>query len=87
MDINVRLEAEQIRLEVRDDGRGIPRKQLKGLIEGVAEAGVGIAGMRERVRELGGSLQIESDKKGTLLRVTIPISQTTQKSVDGDSTN
>lgn len=62
VDICLFNEGKQIRLEIRDDGRGIPQKRLKHLIEDAAEAGVGIAGMRERVRELGGSLKIESNR-------------------------
>lgn len=35
-------------------------------------AGVGIAGINERVRELGGELSIHSDDSGTTVRVTLP---------------
>ena len=38
----------------------------------VAEVGVGIAGMRERARQLGGRLEIISDQSGTTLRVLQP---------------
>jgi PAS domain S-box-containing protein len=72
VDISLSLDAKQVRLEVKDDGRGIPQEHLTRLIEGAAEAGVGIAGMRERVRELGGSLDIQSDRTGTKVVVRIP---------------
>jgi len=84
--VNIRLTVatDQVHLEIRDNGKGIPRETLKRLAEGAAETGVGIAGMRERVRELSGSLRIQSDKNGTLLRVMIPISETVEKSLVGE---
>jgi PAS domain S-box-containing protein len=57
-------------LEIRDQGVGIPPQKL----ESVARAsGVGIAGMSERLRDLGGSLQISSDSDGTAVMVSIPL--------------
>jgi signal transduction histidine kinase len=58
-------------IAVRDSGKGIPRgnidqMQLKGF-------GVGIRGMRERVRQLGGTLNIESEGRGTTISVTLPV--------------
>jgi signal transduction histidine kinase len=85
-DIRLMVDAKQVRLEIKDKGQGIPPKTLKRLVEGIAYTGVGLAGIRERMRELGGSLQIKSDKDGTLLRVTIPISEMSTKPVDGDAT-
>lgn len=73
VDIKLNVDAEQVQLEIKDNGRGIPENKLNRLLEGAAEAGVGLAGMRERIRELGGSLQIQSDKAGTNLFVTVPI--------------
>lgn len=75
VEIRFSVEGDEVRLEIEDNGRGIPRKALKRLMEGAGETGVGIAGMRERLRELGGSVQVESDSSGTLLRVSIPISE------------
>ena len=61
VDVHLSVDTKQLQLEIKDDGRGIPRKRLRSLTEGAAEAGVGLAGMRERMRELGGSLEIRSD--------------------------
>jgi PAS domain S-box-containing protein len=76
VDICLRFDAKNLRLEIKDDGRGIPKKRLRSLIEVPAEAGVGLAGMRERIRELGGSLEIRSDRTGTTLAINIPVERT-----------
>jgi signal transduction histidine kinase len=40
----------------------------------LAASGVGIAGMQERVRELGGRMEIQSPEHGTIVKVTLPLS-------------
>jgi two-component system, NarL family, sensor kinase len=60
-------------LEIRDSGRGIPVERLKRLRQASAETGVGLAGMRERLLEMNGRLEIESDGKGTGMRAIIPL--------------
>jgi len=62
-----------ILLEVADHGCGIPKKILKQLNGGLALPGIGIAGMRERVRLLGGLMKIYSSSGGTRVKVTLPI--------------
>jgi PAS domain S-box-containing protein len=62
-------------LEVQDEGHGMPRdtfKETRGTIEGM---GVGIAGMRERLRQLGGRLEIDTNSHGTIVRATLPLSK------------
>ena len=76
VDIYLSVDTKQLRLEIKDNGRGIPQKRLRTLIESAAEAGVGLAGMRERMRELGGSLEIRSDRSGTTVVITIPVDRT-----------
>lgn len=78
VDIHLGAEDGSIQLEIKDNGHGIPPARLQRLNEGGAEAGVGIAGMRERMRELGGSLEIASDSSGTRLRVIIPIEESNE---------
>ena len=74
VDICVRPDMEQVHLEISDDERGIPKKQLAQLTNGNGATSVGIAGMLERVRELRGSLQIQSNGKGTKVILAIPYS-------------
>jgi two-component system NarL family sensor kinase len=63
-----------ITVEVQDQGKGIPSEKL---VEIQSEgSGVGIRGMRERLRQFSGELRIESGESGTRVWVTISIPQT-----------
>jgi len=66
-------DAEQVILEVKDNGRGMPEELLSHFQATGAGMGVGLAGIRERAWELGGRLKVESDTSGTLVRVAIPV--------------
>ncbi len=81
-DVVLRQDAEQVILEVRDNGRGIPAELLSHFHATGAGMGVGIAGIRERVRELSGKLTLESDGSGTLVRVDIPLEPTEENEAD-----
>jgi PAS domain S-box-containing protein len=59
-------------LWVIDHGRGIPSQKLSSRSENLT-VGVGILGMRERLRQLGGQLDITSSNEGTTVHVTIPL--------------
>ncbi len=59
-------------VEVQDRGKGIPSEKRHALESG-GTPGVGIRGMRERLRQLGGSLQIESNGEGTTVIARLPI--------------
>ena len=61
-----------VRVEVADRGKGIaPEKQIE--LSSVGPPGVGIRGMRERLRQLGGTLDIRSDGKGTVVTAHLPV--------------
>lgn len=60
-------------LEVTDHGHGMPSELVKKFKKVGAEVGVGLSGIRERVKELGGRVEIRSDQRGTILRVDIPL--------------
>jgi len=62
-------------LEVRDHGSGLPEGVLEAATNSSATApmGVGIAGMRERVRQLHGRMEIASELHGTTLRTVLPL--------------
>jgi PAS domain S-box-containing protein len=65
-------EDSSIVVEVADRGRGMPQLSV-GDSPRRSRLGVGIAGMQERLRELGGMLDIRSDQSGTRLRASIPM--------------
>jgi PAS domain S-box-containing protein len=64
----------RVRLVVRDRGRGIDPGRLGAAMSAEsAGIGVGIAGMRERVRQLGGDLAVQSTPGGTTVSVSLPV--------------
>ncbi|GAC1436840.1 MAG: hypothetical protein NVS1B11_21430 [Terriglobales bacterium] len=63
----------EVTLELKDYGKGISQSFLDRFQKTGTGAGVGLAGIRERVKELGGELVIESDEGGTLLKVAVPV--------------
>jgi len=63
--------AQDVLLVVQDQGKGISKERLAE-IPGRA-AGVGIVGMRERLRQYGGELRLESDSSGTRVSMRIPL--------------
>jgi two-component system, NarL family, sensor kinase len=67
-------DAEQVLLEIEDNGKGISKDRLRA-VEAGSGSGIGLAGMRERVRELGGDLKIESSPAGTALKISLPLGQ------------
>jgi signal transduction histidine kinase len=71
--IRFQYEAEAVSLEIRDFGKGIPEERLRLLLGISAETGIGLAGMRERLHELDGRLEIESNGCGTSMRATVPL--------------
>ena len=66
----------ELLLEIADHGCGISKEILKQLNRGTALPGIGIAGMRERIRLLGGLMEICSSSDGTTVRVKLPIKST-----------
>ena len=64
--------SQQATLIIKDQGVGISRELLERF-HSSGTSGVGLAGMRERIRELGGSFEVTSGNDGTSLRVTVPL--------------
>jgi PAS domain S-box-containing protein len=67
---------EGVVLEVVDRGRGMLTSSASKPGGTPARPGIGIPGMRERVRLIGGQLEIDSGAQGTTVRVTLPFSET-----------
>jgi PAS domain S-box-containing protein len=71
--IHLRGDSACINLEVIDRGRGMNEKAIERGNGSGTRLGVGILGMRERMTQLGGKLEIESSSSGTTVRVSIPL--------------
>jgi signal transduction histidine kinase len=65
--VRIREDAGALRLTVTDHGKGIPDAVREGA------AGVGIRGMRERVKDLGGTLSIRRAARGTVVEAALPL--------------
>lgn len=66
--------SDEIRVEVKDEGKGIsPERRTE--LELAGKAGVGLRGIRERVRQLGGKLEIQprEDGSGTIVIALLPL--------------
>jgi signal transduction histidine kinase len=71
-----------VAVEIRDEGKGISiEKQRMMAQEGTA--GVGIRGMRERIRQLGGSVEVHSSGRGTAVMALLPIAREEMHSFEG----
>jgi PAS domain S-box-containing protein len=73
VDIRLSLQGRSVTLEVQDHGTGVSRELLEKFQNTGFHVGVGLAGMSERVKELGGELKFSSDEHGTLICAEIPI--------------
>jgi signal transduction histidine kinase len=70
--IHLRRHGPEVVLEVVDKGIGVPPDMLDRVsTSSAASVGVGIAGMRERLSQLGGSLELDSSPQGTLVRARL----------------
>ena len=65
-------DAGRVWVEVRDSGKGIPIEKQKALASS-QQGGVGFRGMRERLQQLGGRLEVQSDERGTIVKATMPV--------------
>lgn len=70
--IVLRERHEEIVVEIGDRGKGISEEKLQVLASS-GTPGVGVRGMRERLRQLGGTLEIKSTSSGTVVSVRLPL--------------
>lgn len=71
--VRLALNDGEITLEIRDRGKGLPAGILENGTSGPSRLGVGIRGMRERLQQLGGRLEIESGSGGTRVIAILPV--------------
>jgi PAS domain S-box-containing protein len=68
--------ADRVTLEVEDNGKGFPPGLLEQSgQEGMGTLGVGLRGMNERMRQLGGWIEVVSSEAGTTVSATIPAAE------------
>jgi len=65
-------------MEIKDYGHGISQGLLRNFKISGNGVGVGLAGIRERLREVDGTLELSSTSDGTTLRVSV-LANTTRK--------
>jgi signal transduction histidine kinase len=72
--VNLEREAKVVWLEVRDQGCGMANSTDSNASgKQSANLGVGIAGMKERLNQMGGRLDIDSDSHGTSIKAILPL--------------
>lgn len=83
-EVRVTRSKEEVRIEIRDEGKGIAPERLSEVAL-TGPAGVGIRGMRERLRQLGGELEIQSrgPGEGTSVIARLPLDEARAKVAGG----
>jgi PAS domain S-box len=66
--VEIDKQTDAVVVRVRDYGKGLPADILAG-----QKLGVGIAGMRERIRQFGGELTVTRSEPGTLVEAKVPL--------------
>lgn len=82
VNIDLTLQGGEVVFQVSDNGHGFPEERVESFRQSTANVGVGIAGMRERVREVGGRFEMESCASGTTVAVRIPKSSAQRGAAD-----
>ena len=73
--IVLRVAGERLILEIEDHGAGIAAEHVSQWMVGRGSVSVGIPGMRERLKQIGGTLEIRSSDRGTIVEAVLPLSR------------
>jgi signal transduction histidine kinase len=84
--IRLRQRDDHVSVEIEDKGKGIPPEKQEEMNSSGAP-GVGIRGMRERLRQLGGALEFRSNGSGTLVTVELPLNESSPNAVEVTNTS
>ncbi|PYU02753.1 MAG: hypothetical protein DMG34_15260 [Acidobacteria bacterium] len=74
-EVVVAVKSGAIVMTLRDYGKGMPETVLQNFKTSGAPSGVGFGGMRGRIADMDGTLDLESPEQGALLRVTVPLAK------------
>jgi signal transduction histidine kinase len=73
VEVQLTVDAQNVILAVTDFGKGMAPEALRRFRGNGMSMGVGLSGMRERLADLDGQLDIRSDASGTTVLATIPL--------------
>jgi two-component system NarL family sensor kinase len=76
--VELKIQEKQINTTITDDGHGMSQEVLSEV--GKGQGGVGLMGMYERVKKLGGTIQIVSTKLGTTINAQLPFMEMRESS-------
>jgi signal transduction histidine kinase len=82
MTAEVRLcsDGKKAMLSIQDYGKGIPAENVDSFNQTGPGSGVGLGGMRQRIRDFGGELILKSSHEGTVIMATLPLAEPTHSS-------
>lgn len=80
-EIRIFQSASKVHLEIVDHGKGVKAGTERPAFAGAPTLGVGIPGMRERIRQLGGQLEVEFSNEGTRVHASLPVEGAAEESV------
>ena len=81
-EVRLEIAGQEVVLSVRDYGKGMTREQIEKFMTSGTDVGVGLGGMRERVRDLGGKVELQTPGAGTTVKVTLPLVVAPSKAPD-----
>jgi len=84
-EISLTVSSDTLALSIRDYGKGMPHTILDAEGQGKSIFGVGLRGMVERIRQLGGSLVIAAANPGTLVESELPLMNAVDKQIERSS--
>ena len=80
-EIRIFQSARKVHLEIVDHGKGVKAGAERPSFAGAPTLGVGIPGMRERIRQLGGQLEVEFSNEGTRVHASLPMEASAEEAV------
>jgi signal transduction histidine kinase len=81
--IRLRRRDGEVFVEIADQGKGMPQEKQETIARN-GTPGVGIRGMRERIRQLGGTLEVSSNGSGTIITAQLPVSEASSMQDDSE---
>jgi two-component system NarL family sensor kinase len=81
-EIRIFQSAGKVHLDIIDHGKGVKAGTERPMFAGAPTLGVGIPGMRERIRQLGGQLEVDFSNEGTRVHASLPVEASTEQSID-----